>query len=616
MRLISLLLATILFFTTERVNAFITDTSHILQLDDSHAVYEISNSVLLFEDQSGRMTIEQVVSSESEFAPGKGDVLKFGFTKSAIWCKFTAKTNSNEKWYLDIGNPSTNEADLYSKTGDGSFEHIKTGNDLKFSEKELQTNELLLPLNIKIGEEKTFYLRVLSNTIVKLPLKIAATEKLLEKNHQKDLGNGIYFGLIFSLCLYNIFVFITIRDITYLYYVIYMAFFAANIAFIKGYSLEFITPEFPDWNHGNYYSAIAILFVVLFTDSFLNTESYAPKARWITFSLIALCIVDVIISIAGMKFEGYILANILAFLSISYVLSIGTFVFFKNFKAASIFLLAFVVISFGITIHILANLSVLSTNFFTENGMLIGSSFEAIILSYAMANKFRILKKEKERTQQLALDQARSFSEELIRSQEEERKRIARELHDSIGQNLSVIKNKVFLLKKEQSDSEKFNQSIDNINSFVGQTIQEVRSISYGLRPYQLDLFGLTHSVKSLVEDVSSSNELKISLSIDSIDEILSKQNEINIYRIVQECLNNILKHAEAKSVNVGILRQEKNILINISDDGKGIQNDGKRVGFGLMGMQERIKVLKGNMLIRDNIPSGTNIFLEIPFGN
>jgi ligand-binding sensor domain-containing protein/signal transduction histidine kinase len=157
------------------------------------------------------------------------------------------------------------------------------------------------------------------------------------------------------------------------------------------------------------------------------------------------------------------------------------------------------------------------------------------------------LKKEK----QLQID----FSLRLIQSQEEERKRIASELHDSIGQNLLVIKN-LALLNKNKDDQ------FDEISKVAGDAIDDVRRISYNLHPYQLERLGLTKAITSMFNNIQHISQIKFLIDIDNVDGLFNKEKEINIYRIVQECVNNIIKHSEAREAKVVIKSSEENLIM------------------------------------------------------
>ena len=194
-----------------------------------------------------------------------------------------------------------------------------------------------------------------------------------------------------------------------------------------------------------------------------------------------------------------------------------------------------------------------------------GLAFLLVIGVSLIFYKRRISQLKKER----GLQQA--FSRQLIASQEQERKRIAAELHDSLGQRLVVIKNLalIFLnLKKDQADEF---QQIEDISAEASQAIGEVKEISYNLRPYQLDRIGLTKAIEAIVRTAQAASTIEFSAEIDDIDNYFPKDTEINFYRIVQECVNNAVKHSEASKAFVKIKHSGDNLELEISDNAQKI---------------------------------------------
>lgn len=211
-----------------------------------------------------------------------------------------------------------------------------------------------------------------------------------------------------------------------------------------------------------------------------------------------------------------------------------------------------------------------------------------------------------------------AFSKQLIESQEQERKRIAAELHDSLGQDLLIIKNRAVLGLKMLPEDAKAKEQIEQIAGTASQAITEVRQIAYNLRPYHLDEIGLTQSLEELVERISNSCPIKFTTSIDYIDDICPKDSAINLYRIVQEAINNIVKHSEADEARLVIRRSEREIEVVIQDNGKGFtaangQAGGRaRNGFGLTGLVERARILGGTLDVHSIPRKGTTVTLVI----
>ncbi len=199
-----------------------------------------------------------------------------------------------------------------------------------------------------------------------------------------------------------------------------------------------------------------------------------------------------------------------------------------------------------------------------------------------------------------------SFSQSLLQAQETEKQRISKELHDSIGQNILFVKNQ---LARGDVD-------IPRVSQTISHTIDDVRNISKDLYPNQLDKYGLAASVDALAEKVQEATGIFLSADLVEVDQLLDKNTRINLYRIIQEAVNNVVKHADAKAIRVtGNLVKNKIVLV-IMDNGRGFDTsaiEGKASrSFGLLNMEERTKLLNGRFAMHSN-GEGTRITVTIP---
>lgn len=212
-----------------------------------------------------------------------------------------------------------------------------------------------------------------------------------------------------------------------------------------------------------------------------------------------------------------------------------------------------------------------------------------------------------------------NFSKQLINRQEMERKRIAHELHDSISQSLLTIKNRAGMAVERPEEQKMMLEQMNVILTSSSGAIQEIKQITHNLRPYLLDRVGLTKSLQALLRTFSESSSAKLIGAVDEIDGMLPQENEIHLYRIVQESLNNIQKHAAATTVNVTIETASHNIHIVIQDNGKGFDSTRMRGtsssfgGLGLEGISERVRILKGDLQLESHPGTGTTLTITLP---
>jgi len=212
-----------------------------------------------------------------------------------------------------------------------------------------------------------------------------------------------------------------------------------------------------------------------------------------------------------------------------------------------------------------------------------------------------------------------AFSRQLIESQENERKRIAAELHDSLGQSLSIIRNRVAICLRDPRDTDRVSGQLEEIAGTTAAAIDEVREIAHNLRPFELGRLGLSEALRSMARRVTDSSGIHVVASVDLEGATLSQEKETGVYRVVQEALNNVVRHAAASEARVTITVAGSELVVVIEDDGLGLAtNAGARDrpnggGGGLANMAHRASMLGGTFDIRSAPGQGTTITVTVP---
>ncbi|MDO6760086.1 sensor histidine kinase [Tamlana sp. 2_MG-2023] len=242
-------------------------------------------------------------------------------------------------------------------------------------------------------------------------------------------------------------------------------------------------------------------------------------------------------------------------------------------------------------IKLLSTENKLKTQWLIFGGLSLISIF--IILYLLMSKKYE---KRKQKTQ-------KEFSRNLLLGQEAERTRIARELHDGVGQQLSLIKRKTQNIAHTQ------------LTQLTDGVLEEVRAISRGLYPPLLNELGLTSSLNQLIYDLDNDTDIFFTVEIDNIDHLLNKNDHVHLYRFMQESLSNIIKHAKASSVDISIKVKENLIFTRINDNGVGFDLNKMKISksLGLKTLSERILILRGNLQIESKPSEGTILKATIP---
>jgi len=205
------------------------------------------------------------------------------------------------------------------------------------------------------------------------------------------------------------------------------------------------------------------------------------------------------------------------------------------------------------------------------------------------------------------------LSARLVDAQETERRAISRELHDEVGQALGALLVDIGRLSTTLSgDHPEVKSQLDNLKSVAERTFQSVRNIALLLRPSMLDDLGLAAALEWQGREVSRRSEIEVAVESESVPEDLPDEHKIYIYRLVQEALNNAVRHSGARNAKVVVERLAKSIVVRVTDDGRGF-DPGRSRGMGILGMEERVKRLGGALRVESQPGKGATVTAEFP---
>ncbi len=214
----------------------------------------------------------------------------------------------------------------------------------------------------------------------------------------------------------------------------------------------------------------------------------------------------------------------------------------------------------------------------------------------------------------------RFLSSQLLSAQERERKRISMELHDELGQSLTVLKLQIRAIEKNlRTDQQDLRRECEDVLRYLDSVIENVRRLSRDLSPAILQDLGLSSALKYLLNGFGKQLEVRQSFEVEDLDQLFSQEAQIIIYRIFQECLHNISKHAQASEVSVTVRNEEGTVSFALQDNGAGfnisevLAQDATRRGFGLAALHERARMLGGKVLICSERGVGTKVVCQVP---
>ncbi|MBK8954722.1 MAG: hypothetical protein IPM34_04090 [Saprospiraceae bacterium] len=391
----------------------------IVEIPTDRTVLNIGKYVECYVDSSATQTISSILSNKRNipFLISKQDVPNIGITKSVLWMRFKLINPHDQDCYLEISNNGLDSIFLYEVSGESILNTKESGVGLSIYERELHNNNYLLLLCNKTDTAKEFYLKVRHSRGTIVPIKVGTLKGFAEVFHKEDFMMGIYIGFMFLMILYNLILYFSVKDTSYIYYVIYVFFMAFMNASLSGYAHEYLWGDYA-WL-GQYEDVISSLLGIsgiLFAIHFLHTKQNAPVIHYAFVGLLVLFSFNMAIVLSGNFMLGTIYVEIAALLLIC-IFFIGAIrVLQSGYKPAKFFLFAWTALLSSLVVFILKDFNLIPYNAITGHSLKFGSATEALLLLLALANKLNTINKEKEDAQLDALQQLKD-NEIIIQSQ-------------------------------------------------------------------------------------------------------------------------------------------------------------------------------------------------------
>jgi signal transduction histidine kinase len=538
-----------------------------------------------------------------------------GFTDSIYWLAFTYlnQTNQQEDKILEIDNPHVDWLNVYALDSAGGFQLlVETGDKLLFSSRPIRHRNFAIPLSYASGETRTILIKIdKRNSSLSFPTYLWNENNFYSKYFTQNLWYGLFFGIIVLCLFYALMAFIFLRKALYGWYFLLVFTSAASLFSLLGYSFQYVYPNVLDINgiFRAYLQGAFYVCMVKFTQQYLNLPYHQPLVnRLLNYMLIIIGLLALAIPFS----LDFMIRNNLWIGPLTYAIYFTGFILFvfgairsytRQRITVLIYFLAWGTLLVGYVIWISSSLGFIPAESLKVNPVLIGSSLETFIFSVGLT--YQISKVYNERNQ-LSLAMARQQKDLLkayVEGTEKERQRISRELHDDIGSRLGSLKR---FISGNESHSVTLEKQIDIL-------CQDVRSLSHQLAPTSLEMADFRQLINQLLEEVSQHKELKTDVQFYDVPKILSPEITHHLFRITQEIISNILKHAHATELDIQFFGYENEIVMTIEDNGQGFDVTSHASGIGLKNMKARAESLNGLIEINSTPGNGTTIMIKIP---
>ncbi len=466
------------------------------EIPENIEVENISKYFVYYEDASKLMSLKEIDKMEAEkWKPITRDDPNLGFKKINLWLKFQLYNNSNkaETFYLEFDYPLLDKVDIFSKNGESSWEKVinTVGDAVPFNTRPFFYRNFIFPLKLEPFETRSFLIKIDSDSSLQFPAYLYSLPRLIKHIAITDILFGFFYGILLIMGIYNLVLFFAIRNSSYLYYVVYIAFYGTVQAALNGHAFQYLWPNATWW--GNTVVPVGLCAggagAILFMISFLSTEKYLPRFNKVLWGIVALLGV---FSLLGLVLPYSISVRIgtIAMLVVGIVeLSTGLVVWRIGNKSAIYFILSWAFFLVGIMTVALIAAGAIPNHPFLRISHLIGAMFQVVGLSFALADRVNTIRRERALAQAEALraleENARIIKEqnEMLEQKVAERTRQLQQKQEEIlAQNEELQQQREEIMAQRDFIAKK-NKELTELNTHMSQSIQYASQIQKAILP-------------------------------------------------------------------------------------------------------------------------------------
>ena len=422
-----------------------------LRLQPSTESVSLAGKMEIFEDRSGDLTLSEImqpgVARRFKPVPTPRD-LNLGYSSSAWWLRVTVipESGTATRWLLEVAYPSVDRVDVHVVRNGAEISWQQAGDLQPFVDRPFPHRNLVYPIDLAAGQESTIYIRAVSEGNLTLPITLWTPDALHREDQKSYSRHALYLGALLALATYNLMLFFSLRDRRYVEYVAFALSMAVAQASLFGLSTQFLWPDLPWFANGIFPAAMSAtgFFGALFTRSFLESWRTIPGLDRGIVAMIVLFFIGIFGPFTPyyQAFGIYISTIGIAFSALATIAGIVTLR--RGYPGARYFLIAWTLLLVGVSLTGLRSFDVVPTNALTSHAMQIGSALEMLLLSFALADRFNLLRREKDQAQSEAMIAKELVVESLLKNEQELATRVAtqtRELRDSENRLRTILDN-------------------------------------------------------------------------------------------------------------------------------------------------------------------------------
>ena len=492
-----------------------------VDFDETTQSLPLGRVMQVFEDVDGQATLADVIARDGLFRNHEKDSLNAGYSHSAFWLKvdlsyLPQNPNIHRTWLLELAYPPMDHIDLYLADASGNYRLAeRTGDALPFDSRQIKENNYLFELNFSPGQSQTVYLRLASQGSVQAPLTLWSAQAYLEQQPVRIYILGLIYGVLLGMLVYNLFIYLSVRDTSYLYYIFYIASFGLYQLSVNGAAVQYFWPNNPWWANAAtpFLIGSAAFFGCQFARTFLHTASHS---RWLDRALMLLMAVGVLVMVLALTTSYAVSLRLATGLALAFIVTIftaGVVAWARGLRVARYFVIAWSAFLLGGLVNTLMVLGYLPNVFLTMYASQIGSAIEVGLLSLALADRINAMRDLQARTLQESGQKLAAMNQQLAHTNQLKDEFLATVTHELRTPMNGVIGSLELIKTLDMSpELELYTQTAEGsaremmhmVNGILALT--ELQAGRLGVRPRT---FGLNELIQSLSDQYGPSARSK-----------------------------------------------------------------------------------------------------------
>lgn len=615
-------------------------------LNDSSTQTTLGNHAYYLEDLTGEYSLLDIVElDKSNFELLTEDSLNKGFTHSTYWMKFSLLDRTSDKktqsWKLETTYPLLDYLDIYIVDEQKNIEHIKLGDTYLYNQRPIDHRNFIIPIPLHDNERKDIYIRIATSSSMQVPIFIWHPDFFFEAHSTEQYGLGLYYGMMLVMFFYNFFLWFSIRDSNYLWYIGYIASFAILQATTSGLSYQYLWPNSPWLESIAPPVSIALVgfFGTAFTRRFLHTRQYHVVADNLLRSVLGLSAVVFVLSFIADTATVMALAKVVVLAFLLFILYASVAMLLRGHRQARFFLAAWVSLILGGLFTIGMMLGIFPNTFLMTHASKIGSVLEIILLSFALADRIKVIENEKKviefRAQQ-ELERTNKKLQENNRLKDEFLATISHEFRTPLNGILGSLELTQLDITHETINMAK--GSAHEMLNLVDQVLSytELQAGNFIIKAAAINLPEFLEKLNHNMQQACAAKNIEFTVENNPRNPKIIVADKKRLLQAINPILDNALRFTERGHINLSVqvkyVDKQYVLLIKIEDSGIGIaenkrdnildaftQGDGSSsrqfsgLGIGLSLVQALCSQLEGSIHVTSEENYGTLIELSLP---